>query len=147
MAKFSTGFRNQLMTTAAARDIMDLGFIKIYGGAVPATADAALGAATLLCTLSVDGLGDGLSMAAAAVDGVLEKDDTQVWQGTNVAGGVATFYRHVAVGDTGAASTTEARIQGNIAVGNSDMNITAGTTLVNGAPNILNYYQISLPTL
>lgn len=147
MAKFSTGFRDQLMTTAPARTIMDLGFIKIYGGAVPATADAALGAATLLCTLSVDGLGDGLSMAAAAVDGVLEKDDTQVWQGTNVAGGVATFYRHVAVGDTGAASTTQARIQGNIAVGNSDMNITAGTTLVNAAPNILNYYQISLPTL
>ena len=147
MAKFSTGYRNQLLTTAPARDIINLGFIKIYGGAVPATADAALGAATLLCTLSDAGGAGGLIMDTFSVDGVLTKDAAQVWQGTNVAGGVATFYRHVAVGDTGVLSTTQARIQGNIAVGNSDMNITAGTTLVNGAPNILNYYQISLPTL
>ena len=141
----STGLRNKTLDTGSMRSVLNLGFVRIYAGTIPATADASIGSATLLCTLSESGTGTGLTLAAAAVDGVIFKEPTETWSGTNVAGGVATFYRHVAVGDTGASSTTQARIQGNVAAAGSDMNLTAGTTLTNGAPLTLNSYYISRP--
>lgn len=144
--KTSTGLRNQLLDTASLRDILDLGFIKIYAGTVPATADDAIGSATLLTTISNDSTATGLTMAAEAIDGVLFKEDTETWSGVNVAGGSATFYRHVAAGDTGALSATQARIQGTIAVAGADMNLTS-TTLSNGATQTIDYYTLNLPTL
>lgn len=145
--KASTGLRNALLDTGPLKTAMDLGFIHIYAGAVPSSADDSLGAAVLLCTLSAGGIGTGLTFESTAVDGALWKNSAETWAGTNVAGGVAAFYRHVAPGDTGASSTLQARIQGAIAVSGSDMNMTAGTTLVNGAPNLLNSYFVNLPTL
>lgn len=144
--KASTGLRNKMLDTGSFKSIMNLSFIKIYAGAVPADADAAVGGATLLCTVSVNSTGTGLTMAAAAALGILEKNAAEIWSGVNGAGGVATFYRHVAAGDTGGASTTEARIQGTIGTAGADMNLTS-TTLVNGATQTLDFYRVNLPTL
>ena len=44
--KASTGLRNAMMTTGSLKSRLDLGFIKIYAGTVPATADDTLGSAT-----------------------------------------------------------------------------------------------------
>ena len=143
----STGLCNKLLDTGSLRTILSGGFVHIYAGTIPATADASIGAATLLCTLTESGDGTtGLTLEAAAVDGTISKTTTEVWSGTNVAGGVAAFYRHVAVGDTGASSTTQARLQGDVKTANGAMNLTAGTTLTNGAPFLLNSYFASLPT-
>ena len=54
MLKVSTGLRNAMLDTAPLRDALDLGFLKLYSGTEPATADADLGAAVLLVTISVN---------------------------------------------------------------------------------------------
>lgn len=143
--KTSTGLRNKMLDTNPLRTILNLGFINIYSGTPPATADAAA-TGTLLCTISVSSGGTGLTMAAAAVDGAIPKNSGEVWSGVNAAGGVASYYRHVGAADTGALSTTEPRVQGQIANVGSDMNLTS-TTLSSGATQTIDFYQLYLPTL
>ena len=144
--KVSTGLRNELLSGDSLKGLLDLGFIKIYAGTVPADADAALGAATLLCTISVNSTGTGISFDTAAAGGTLAKAPAQVWSGVNVAAGTATFYRHVASTDTGAASSTEVRIQGAVAVAGAEMNLSS-VALTNGATQTLDYYTVTLPSL
>lgn len=143
--KTSTGLRNKILDTAPLRTVLGLGFINIYSGPVPATADAALTGATLLSTVSNNSTATGVTFDAAASAGVLAKAAVEVWSGLNVAGGIASFYRHVAPADTGALSLTEARIQGTCGVVGADMNLT-NTTLSNGATHTVDFYQVNLPT-
>ena len=144
--KTSTGLRNKILDTGSLRTVMGAGFVKVYSGTVPATADAALGAAVLLSTVSNNSTATGVTFALAAADGVLPKLGAEVWSGLNVAAGVASFYRHVAAGDTGALSTTEARIQGTCGTAGADMNLT-NTSLTNGATHTVDFYQVNLPTV
>ena len=144
MARFSTGLRNKMLDANPFRTVMALGNIKIYSGAEPATADAAV-TGTLLTTITVASGATGLSFAAAAVNGVIAKA-VETWSGTNAASGAATFYRHVAVGDDGLLSTTQARIQGNIAVAGADLNIS-NVNLVAAATQTIDSYNVALPTL
>lgn len=144
MLKVSTGLRNKLLDTGSLKATMNLGFIKIYAGTVPADADAAIGSATLLCTISNNSTGTGLTMAAAAAAGVLTKTLAEVWSGTNAATGTAAFYRHVAPADDGTLSTTQARIQGEIATAGSDLNLTS-TTLTATATQTIDNYSVALP--
>jgi hypothetical protein len=144
--KVSTGLRNKLLDTSPLRTAMNLGFINIYAGVVPSDADAAIGSATLLCTISNAGTATGLTLEAAAVAGTITKETTEVWSGTNAAAGTASFYRHVAPGDDGTSSTTQARIQGTVGTSGADMNLSS-VALANGAPQTLDYYSVTLPTL
>ena len=141
----STGLRNKLLDTGSLKSVFALGFIKIYSGAAPADADAAT-TGTLLCTISNNSTGTGINMAAAAAAGVLEKLASETWSGVNAASGTATHYRHVAVGDTGALSTTEARLQGLVGTVGVEMNLSS-TTLTSGATQTLDFYSVQLPTL
>ncbi len=110
--KASTGLRNKMLDTGSLKSRLDGGFIKIYAGAVPTDADATLGSATLLTTITKDGDGvTGLTLAAAAVSGAISKN-TDVWSGINATSGTATFWRFIKTGDTGGASTTDERLQG-----------------------------------
>ena len=52
--KTSTALRNGMLAGSGLKEQLDAGFIKIYAGTVPATADDAIGSATLLCTISVN---------------------------------------------------------------------------------------------
>lgn len=142
--KVSTGLRNGMLSTNSLSALMAGGFIKIYNGVEPASADAALAGNTLLCTISVNDSGTGLTFDAA-VDGVLPKAAAEVWEGTNAASGTATFYRFVLTGDTGALSTTEKRMQGSIGLAGADMNMTS-VTLVAAAVQPINYFVVALPT-
>lgn len=145
--KASTGLRNKLLDTGSLKATLALGFLKIYTGAEPATADAAA-TGTLIATISNNSTGTGVNLAAAAVAGVIPKLSSEVWSGLVAAGGphIAGYFRHVAVGDTGALSTTEARLQGSIATAGADLNISS-TTLTTGATQTIDYYSIALPTL
>ena len=141
--KASTGLRDMLLSTGSLADALDLGFINIYSGAAPATADdAATG--TLLCVISNNSTGTGLTFAAAA-NGVLPKSDLEVWSGLNLEAGTASYYRHVAVGDTAGLSTTEPRLQGTISVAGADMNMTS-TNLAANATQTVDFYTVGLPT-
>jgi hypothetical protein len=141
----STGLRNKMLDTGSFKARMDGGLLKVYSGTVPADADAALGSATLLCTYSDNGGGGGLNYDTAAVAAVLSKAPAQVWQGTNAASGTASFYRFVRSGDTGVSSSTEERIQGNVALAGSEMNMSS-LSFTSGQVSTINSFVVSLPT-
>lgn len=151
MAQFSTGLRNQMLVTGAMKPALDAGFILIYSGVPPVSADAALSGNILLSTISVgSGATAGIHFDTAASAGVLNKAPAETWSGVNAATGVASFFRHVAgplsTTDTGAASTTAFRIQGTVATAGADMNLSS-TSLVSGATQTVDYYSVALPTL
>lgn len=137
--KMSTGLCNQLLDTDDFKSLFTLGFVKVYDGTPPATADAAA-TGTLLCIVSVNSSGTGVTWgtAGAVTPGVLPKNVSDIWSGLILADGDASYYRVTAVGDTGGLSTTEPRVQGTIGTGGADMNL--GTvSLVNGATFTISY--------
>lgn len=147
MIKTSTGLAAKMMVTDSFVGIMDLCKIKVFGGTVAADADAAE-TGTLLVTFTNNDTGTGLTWEATAVCRAAVKKASETWAGTAVAGTAtpATYMRIVAAGDTGALSTTEARVQGS--VGN-----VAGVDLFLTNPNIttsdvktLAAFSVTLPT-
>ena len=146
--KTSTGIRNYMLDTGPLRDALNLGFIIIYDGIAPLNADEAIGSQgtnNVLCTISNDATGVGITLEAAAADGSVAKAVAEIWRGTNGATGVATFYRHVGSADTGALSTTEPRVQGTIGLAGAEMNLS-DTTLTIAGDQKVDYYLINLPT-
>lgn len=143
--KLSTGLRNAMLDSSNLRTTMNGGLIKVYDGTVPATADAALSGNTLLCTFSLNSTGAGINFDTAAVGDTLSKAPAEVWAGNPAATGTGTFYRHVAVGDDGTLSTTQARIQGELGAGNEMLLATNVFTV--GVNRALDAYSITFPTL
>lgn len=153
----STGLRNKLLSSAAGSltggslfNTMDLGFIMIYDGLVPASADDALSGNNLLVTISLASSATGLSFEPVAVNGGLAKLTGAVWSGLVALTGTATFYRHVSAaehaGVIGGTSTILPRVQGSIAVFGAELNLT-NTTLTAAGTQTIDYYYIGLPTL
>lgn len=143
--KLSTGLRNGLLDTGSFKSLLDGCKMKIYGGDVPADADASIGAATLLCTVSNDATATGLTFEAVAVGGVIVKTASEVWRGVNAVSGVATFMRLETAADDQSASTTQIRLQGKVANAGEHINL-ADTSLVAAASQGIDYYSIELPT-
>lgn len=142
--KTSTGLRNAMLASGSAKAALDGGKINIYAGAAPATADDAVGGATLLCAITLNSTGTGILFDTAAVNGVLAKKPSETWSGSIVATGTATWYRHVAAADDGTLSTTAPRIQGTIALIGADMNIDPA--FVSGQTKVIEHYVLALPT-
>ncbi|MFM9922751.1 hypothetical protein VLK31_07155 [Variovorax sp. H27-G14] len=140
--KLSTGLRNYLLSTGSLKAALAGGEIRIYSGTVPATADDAIGSAVLLVTIKNAGAGINFDTAAAA--GVLPKAPGETWTGVNVATNSSSFFRHVLAADTGASSTTAARIQGTCAVAGADLNLTS-TSLTSGATQTIDSYTVAQP--
>lgn len=141
--KLSTGLRGKLMDTGSLKTIFAGGLIKLYSGVAPADADAAV-TGTLLCTISNNATGTGIDFDTTAVAGVISKAPAETWSGSNVATGTATYFRHVAAGDDGTLSTTQARIQGNISTVGADLNLSS-VALVSGASQTVDYYSVTVP--
>ena len=146
MAKFSTGLRNGMLSTSSFKALVDGSRLYLYAGTEPATADAAIGSATLLATLTESGDGTtGLTFGTASA-GVISKATAEVWSTTSITtGGVAALWRLQASGDTGDASTSAVRVQGSIGGVDADM-LLGNTTLVSGEPFSLSYFNVALPT-
>ena len=142
----STGLRNSMLDTESYKTSMDLGFLRIYAGTVPADADAALDTATLLCELTVDGLGTGLTWEAAAISGVISKAAAETWQGQNVASGTASFFRFVQPTDDGLADPAQLRVQGTVGLVGAELNLSS-ITLTIAAVQTVNHFNVALPTL
>lgn len=144
--KVSTGARNRMLDTSPLRTLLNLGFIDIYSGPVPDSADDGIGGSNAkLCRISVNSSGTGLTLAAAAENGILTKNSGEVWTGVNLASGQATFYRHVAPTDTGATSATEVRLQGAVSTVGAEMNLSS-VNLAQGATQTIDYYVVALPS-
>lgn len=147
MLKTSTGLRNYMLSTGSAKAALDGGFIHIYEGPEPASADAAIepGTHKRLVTIFSNGTAQGLTLAAQAVDGYIQKSSTETWSGTVAETGVAKFFRHVGPTDTGALSTTQPRLQGTVARAGAELNIS-DVNLVAAAPQAVNFYTLELPS-
>ena len=145
--KTSTGLAAHLAVAGSLKSAFDGGLIRVYDGTPPASADDAV-AGNLLWTISVDGNGTGLTFAPAAVGRSLVKPDAATWGGATIAG-TPTYYRLVAPGDTGASSTTQARVQGSVgAVAGVDLYMTNPTLVTNAnlLAKVLIGYSLTLPS-
>jgi len=143
--QLSTGLRNKLLDTAAFRTIFNLGFVKLYSGTVPASADATL-TGSLVLTLSNNATATGLTFASAAAGGVITKTLAEVWSGNAVATATVTHYRLVTSTDSGVLSTTDARVQGLVGLSAAEM-ILPVVALVNTTLYPVDTFSIGLPTL
>lgn len=145
MSTISTGLRNHLMTAGSFKGGLDGSLVKIYSGTAPASADDAIpGGAALLCVVSVDGAGTGVTFEASATAGLLLKAGAEQWQGANVTNGTASWFRLVKTADDGTLSTTALRLQGSVALAGGDLNIT-DTSLVSGATQTVDYFSVLMP--
>ena len=146
-ARLSTILRNKMLdggSTGGMKMGLTLGFINVYSGPQPLTAD--LGATgTLLGTVSVNAGGTGLTFDAS-VAGVLSKAAAETWKFVGAADGVAGWFRFYEPTDTpSAVTTTKARLDGSIASSGADMTI-ANISIVTGAPNTVDVFSFTLPS-
>ncbi|MCH5583111.1 hypothetical protein [Pseudomonas syringae] len=141
--KRSTGFRNAMLATGAV-PALNGKVIKIFSGtSLPVSADEALPVGTtLLCTVSVNDTGTGLTFSAPS-GGQITKSTAEIWSGTVLASGTASFFRMEDAADAGASSTTAIRIQGTIGLDGADMNF-GNTALVSGNIRQINLFVISV---
>lgn len=141
--KRSTGLRNYMLASGSFKQALAGTVIRVYGGTAPASADDAIGAAPLLCTISVDGDGTGVTLDATASGGVITKNTSEVWTGDVTASGTATFFRMEFAADTGAFSTTAVRMQGTVGLVGADLNFSS-TNLTLGDARRINYFAASI---
>ncbi len=144
----STGLRNKMLDTGSLKSRLAAGFIDIYSGTEPISADAALSGNTKLCRIYSNWPTNtvGLTFDTSASAGVIAKNTGETWKGTNLATGTATFYRFVTASDTGVSSTTEERLQGSIALAGAEMNLSS-VSLTSTVAQTVDYYVVALPTL
>lgn len=140
----STGLRYGMVALGSLKSLLDGGFIKVYSGSVPASADAAV-TGTLLWTVKLNDTATGLTLESTIGSGSLTKPASDIWSGTVLASGLATYYRHVSASDTGASSTSEPRIQGTVGTVGTDL-LIGDANLVVTAVQAVDYYTITLPT-
>lgn len=143
--KLSTGMRNHMLVTGSVKSALDGGVIRIYEGTEPSGADDAIGSATLLVTISVDGGGTGLTIDGTASGGIAQKSSSQTWEGTCVAGGTASWFRFSGTADAGGASTTEKRLQGTVGTALADL-LVASTAFTAGAVRQIDSFNVAMPT-
>ena len=143
--KISTGLAKAMLDTGSLKASLTGMKLKIYSGVEPVSADASLGAAVLLNTVSDAGGAGALEFEAAAVGNTIEKLSSQVWSGTNVASGTASFCRLELVSDTGGSTSSEIRVQGDVGVAGKFLNLSS-TALTSGAVQTVDYLSISMPT-
>jgi len=145
--KASTGLRNKLLDTNSMKSIFNLGFLNLYSGPVPSSADDAIvgGTHLLLCQISNNNTTTGLTFASAAANGAITKNLSETWSKAAANTGTASFYRFVSSSDTAASSTTEARVQGSVGTSGADLNLTT-TSLVATNVYAIDTFSISLPT-
>lgn len=143
--KISTGLAKAMLDTGSLKANLTGMKLKVYAGTEPTTADASLGSAVLLVTISDAGGAGALEFEAAAVGNVIEKSSSQVWSGTNVASGTASFCRLELASDTGGASSSEARVQGDVGVAGRFLNLSS-VALTSAAVQVVDYLSITMPT-
>lgn len=141
--KISTGLANSLLASASLKDTFNNAELRVYGGTEPSSADASIGAATLLYTIRGTG-SVALAFADTASSGALAKSGAQTWEGTAVATGTATWCRLVQATDDGSLSTTAPRWQGDVGTAGRFLNVGT-TSITSGAPQLVNSCSLAIP--
>lgn len=151
--KISEALQYHLAVTGSLKAGLDGLVFKIYGSPtsqaaadalIPASASAAVGSATLLCTVSVSGAGTGVTFEDILSGGALVKETTESWYGENVASGYASFYRLEDTADTGAESSSDIRAQGTVGTVGTDL-VFASAYLTLGEEQRIDAYSVLIP--
>lgn len=127
MASIAVARRNALLDAYGAR--FNGGTLKVYAGSVPASADAALGAATLLGTLTFG----NPAFAAAAAGSMSANAITQDAQAD--ASATATFYRAF---ESDGTTVIE---QGTVGTTGADLNLNTTTIVANGPIQVSSFVR------
>ena len=143
LIQLSTGAVDAMIGFTGLAGALDAGGmeLRIYAGTPPADADAAIGGATLLVTIK-----NGASALTwdNPAGGIISKPAGETWSGTAVATNTATFGRFVAAADTDTLSTTDVRIQGDVATIGAFINLD-NVAIVSGAVQTVNSAQLIQP--
>lgn len=147
MLTLTTALKNAWLATSPLKTLIDSGFIYLYSGPVPDSAEAALDPSCVkLCKVdAAAGAGTGVTWDGAPANGVLQKTAGETWSGTNLATGTATFYRYCVGADDGSAAyAAQYRIQGTVGTDASfDMDV-GSTALVSGQLTTLDVDELPL---
>lgn len=132
------------------KDILRDGVLRIYSGSQPTTADSAV-SGTLLLEITEDA---GAFVAGAFDNGLefgdassasISKSSSETWQDAGIASGTAGWWRFCAnPSDAGAASTTHARIDGNVGTSGADLNMST-VAVVAGSTYTIDTFTYNLP--
>lgn len=164
----SVALRNALLQGSSVKEELDGGFLYLFSGTVPATADTALDMVTVHTQLAKIAADDppvaagvtGLTFEAAAVNGALPKETTETWAavidfvGADAAdAGVspltASFFRFCGPGDNGQAAgdaSTTPRIQGSLATAGGDINLVSTSLDDNGTNTVgVSVFEVRQP--
>lgn len=144
--QISSGLRDHLLISGSFKSGLDGGVLKIFSGAIPATADADSSALTVLCTISLDATGTGITFASTVTAGILAKNASEIWRGLITTTGTASFFRWMAISDTGALSTTAKRVQGTVGLAGADLN-TSNLSFVAGNYRTIGSLNVALPLI
>lgn len=132
------------------RDIFMDGVLRIYTGSQPTTADAAATGTLLLEITESAGafvagaFANGLEFGAAS-SGSISKSSSETWSDSGITSGTAGWWRFCAnAADAGSASTTLARIDGNVGTSGADLNMST-VSIVAGAPYTITTFTLNLP--
>lgn len=156
--KATPATKNALLNAIGLKEQLDDGFLYIFSGTEPATANEALNMATThtklaMITVSDDGT-TGLTFDAPA-SGVLSKAAAETWSGTCAFDGfdatttqAATFFRFCAAADNGrgaADGTTGYRLQGSVTAigGGGDLQLGTGS-LTDGVLQPIGAFSVSI---
>lgn len=153
--RLSTELANRMLNADGVKSILDNGFLAIYSGSQPASADAAA-TGTLLAVIYSDGLTATAGIEFdAPVDNVLAKAVAEVWSGAAIATGTAGYFRFFELVTDAATSLTQgakddtvskdnSRIDGSIGTSGADLNISS-TSITSGALQTVASFDITLP--
>ena len=139
----STGAADAMIGSTGLKGALESGSmeLRIYAGTIPSDANDSIGAATLLVTVK-----NGASPLtwSSPSGGILNKPPGETWSGVAIADGIATFGRFVHAADTGAASTSAVRVQGDVDTVGAFINLD-NPAIVNGAVQTVNSAQLIQP--
>jgi len=140
--RLSTGARTALAGTEGLKSVFSGGYLDIYSGGQPASADYAE-TGTKLVRLQVGGTG-GVTLGTAAAGALPKSGET--WNGTIAAAGVAGYFRFYGTAGTSGTSESERRIDGNVGVSGSDL-VLSNTSLTLGATLTIDTFTLTVPAV
>lgn len=144
--RLSTGARNAMLgdnVKKGLRESFNLGFINIYDGTQPASADTGA-TGNLLGTVTVNDGGTGITFDVAA-SGVLSKAAAETWKFHGLTNGTAGWFRLFEASDTPTAnSSTARRVDGLIGTAGADVNIS-NTSIVTSAVSTVDTFTLTMP--
>lgn len=124
MFQTSVAIRNLSLEAAAVA--IGGGVLRIYddSGSIPANPEDAIVGSQIICVVSLNATGAGISFETSASGGLIVKKTTETWRGIYIGNGNLLFYRYELLGDTQGADPTAIRFQGTIGLLNEDLNVS-----------------------